>query len=194
MIKLNNILQENRKKSSVDEVKSVSKETLYDNEWLSLMKVKLPHSTDGYVYSHESRCDGKIIAVLLYQRTGKDGWKYGVRYEVTPAWGEDPQYSALTGGVEKNQTPEECAIMEIKEESGYIVEQKDLESLGTCFGTKSTDTTFYLYAVDVDGKKMGEKTGDGSYYDNNGEIKWMDYDPNKIKCPILSTLILRRGL
>ena len=185
MIKFKNILEEGKRKKV---------ETLYHNEWLSLKKVTLPlEGYTGYTYSHETRCDGKIIAVLLYRRTGKDSWEYGIRHEITPAWGSKPQLSALTGGVDEGEEPIDSAVREVKEESGYRVKKEDLENLGTCFGTKSTDTIYYLYAVDVGDKKPGKVSGDGSQNEKEASMKWMYYNKS-IKCPILSTMILRKGL
>ena len=40
----------------------------------------------------------------------------------------------------------------MKEESGYEIKVNDLISLGTCFGTKSTDTIYHLFSVDLTGK------------------------------------------
>lgn len=183
-MKLRNIL---------NEIKKIKDEVIFDNDWITLNKKTMPHSTTGYIYSHEKRCDGKIVAVLLYKRTGKDGWQFGVRNEVVPCWNENKSLCSLTGGIEKDQTPEECAIMEIKEEAGYDVTKEELENLGTCVGTKSTDTTYYLFACDVGNKEVGKATGDGAYYDDDGDIKWMYYDKTKINDPILCTMILRFG-
>lgn len=183
MIKLKHLLNEGNKKE----------ETVYENEWISIKKIKLVKNEGGYFYLHEERCQGKIVGVLLYRRKGRDAWEYGVRKEVTPAWGKEKNLSALTGGCEKGMSPEETAVKEIKEESGYEVKEKDLKSLGTCRGTKSTDTIYYLYAVDVGDKEPAEKTGDGSKFDNEGTIEWMYYDKNKFQCPILTTMVMRLG-
>jgi 8-oxo-dGTP pyrophosphatase MutT (NUDIX family) len=183
MIKLKSLLTESKEKL----------QTVYKNRWISIKKIKLVEDESGYFYLHEERCNGKIIAVLLYRRTGKDAWEYGVRKEVTPAWGSEKNLSALTGGCEKGMSVKDTAIKEIEEESGYIVKKDDLESLGTCRGTKSTDTIYHLFAVDVTDKKPGEKKGDGSKFDNEGTIEWMYYNKDKFQCPILTTMVMRLG-
>jgi 8-oxo-dGTP pyrophosphatase MutT (NUDIX family) len=166
--------------------------TIFQNKWLSLKKIKSDGAGDGYIYSHETRCDGKIIAVIPYRKKG-NGLEYIVRRETTPCWGLSKNSSALTGGVESYENPKQCALKELREESGYICKPSDLEFLGNCFGTKSCDTVYYLYAVDVDKCELGEKSGDGSKYDEEGTVKWISSknDISKIKCPIWNTLYVR---
>ena len=47
----------------------------------------------------------------------------------------------------RNEDPMVTAIKELKEESGF--DCSELIELGTCFGTKSTDTIYHLYTVDL---------------------------------------------
>lgn len=122
-------------------------EILYENEWVDLRVMREPESgVNGYVFSHERRCDGNIVAVLPFN---PEEGTYWLREEVTPCWGMAPSLSALTGGVESGDTPETCAIEELREEAGILALPKHLISLGTCRGTKSTDTIYHLFAVDV---------------------------------------------
>jgi len=162
---------------------------LYKNDWVSLMSKDTPDG-ETYVYSHETRCNGNIIAVLLYERNGLDSWKYGVRKEKTPCWGGQAEISSLTGGVDEGDTPIQAAIKELKEEGGYECEEKDLEPLGTCRGTKSCDTMYHLYALDVSGKTAGEATGEDS-----GNIVWLSKTESfkKVVCPIFHVMFNRLG-
>ena len=42
--------------------------TLCDNKLVSLMKIVYPEKgINGYVYSHETRCDGNIISIVPYR-------------------------------------------------------------------------------------------------------------------------------
>ena len=147
-------------------------QVLYYNRWISLHNIVDEKSgAAGYVYSHETRCNGRVIAVLPYRQVPIYYTEYGLRREVTPCWGMKAQLSALTGGCEK-EGPMHTAIMEIKEEVGFVVTEEMVETLGVCRGTKSTDTTYHLYAVDVTGLDEGEATGDGSRLDSEGTIEW----------------------
>lgn len=179
-------------KTLLQEIKSAQKDpkVLYKNEWVSLMMVN--RGKEDYVYSHETRCNGNIIAVIPYRRVGKDGWEYAIRQENVPAWGTTKHMTALTGGVDKGDTPKSTAIKELMEEAGIGCKESDLESLGTCNGTKSTDTTYHLFAIDVSkaGVTTKEPTEKGT-----GEMVWMY--PDKIKKevtdPIFYVMFCRLG-
>lgn len=131
--------------------------TLYNNEWLQLK------DKNGYIYSHEVRCNGSIVLVLPYRVMG-DSCAFLVRDEVTPCWSDGPTRSAITGGVE-SMDPGEDAVREVKEESGYSILRSQLEFLGKCRASKSSDTYYFLYAVDVGELTPEEAEGDGSVND-----------------------------
>ena len=151
-------------------------ETLFKNPWLSLKKIVDPdRGVEGYVYSHEERCHGKIVLVLPFRkREGGSGPFSSIevllRREVTPCWGMEPSLSGITGGVEGDK-PLDDAVRELEEEAGYSVPEDEFVFLGTCRGVKSTDTVYFLYAVDVTGKEPGEAKGDGSALDN-APVEW----------------------
>lgn len=55
------------------------------------------------------------------------------------------------GMVEENETPEEAAIRELEEESGFLV--KSIQFLGTCYPSIGSTTEIqYLYAAECEGK------------------------------------------
>jgi len=178
-ILLKSLLAETKKKNKV----------LFDNEWLSLMSMD---AKDGpYIYSHETRCNGNIVAVLPYERIGKDGWQYYLRSEVTPCWGNEAQLSSLTGGVDSGDTPIQTALKELEEEAGLVCKEGDLQSLGTCRGTKSSDTVYHLYAVDVTKVKQGEPTEKGT-----GDMVWLRKNDaiQRVMCPHFYVMMTRLGL
>ena len=131
-------------------------------DWLSL-RVK----GDGYEYLHEDRCQGKIVAVLGFVK-GEDGQvRILARSEYTPCWvpGEErtPTISALTGGVEPGEDPDEAAYREAFEEAGIDSPSVEWYSLGQTKGTKSTDTDYFIYACVLTEADFKEQTeGDGS--------------------------------
>jgi 8-oxo-dGTP pyrophosphatase MutT (NUDIX family) len=146
-------------------------ETLKDNKWLSLKNMVDPgNGVNGYVFSHETRCDGKIVSILPYRKVG-DKIEFCLRKEVTPCWSMEQQISSITGGVENND-PVTTAIHEIEEEAGYKVTKNELVSLGTCFGTKSSDTVYHLFTVDLTDKEKGIASGDGSELEAKAECYW----------------------
>lgn len=161
-------------------ISKVEHKTLFSTDWVELKQLVCPSKKIyGYDYLHEKRCDGKII-VLFPFRTKNKVSEYLLRNEVTPCWSTDAVVSSITGGFEKDKGIKGTAVMELEEEAGYEITQKDLIDLGTVRGTKSSDTTYYLFAVDLTGiDKTTDAAGDGSELEKQAECKWMS---NLDKC------------
>jgi 8-oxo-dGTP pyrophosphatase MutT (NUDIX family) len=154
---------------------------LFENKWISLREMS--SEKWAYTYSHEIRCGGYIVAILPFRRDpGTGRHQFMLRKETTPCWGPGQHISSITGGVEGGvggKDAKETAVHEVLEEAGYRIEEKDLLPLGTCRGTKSTDTVYFLYAVDLTGKEQETAPGDGTeleklafcYWAGESEIK-----------------------
>lgn len=162
--------------------------TLHETPWLSLRQIEDENYT--YVYSHETRCNGHIVAVLPFRLTADMPDEFLLRSEVTPSWGPDPAISAITGGVDSDNTPEETALHELAEEAGLICQASDLISLGTCRGTKSSDTLYHLYAVDATNKRQQKAKGDGSYLETLASCFWTS-SPEVAVDPTVAVMVLR---
>lgn len=148
-------------------------DTLFQNRWLSLKSIKAPEmGVTGYVFSHETRCKGRIVAVLPYRKTAT-GIQYLVKSEITPSWGLQPHLSALTGGWEGGEIVED-AQRELMEESGYDLPVSAFVSLGECFASKSSDTVYSLFTVDLTKATPSPPKGDGSRLEAIAESPWMD--------------------
>lgn len=154
-------------------------EALYSTDYLELRKIEdKERGIGGYFYSHETRCNGKIVAVLPYRKEkdekGYENLQFLYRYELTPCWDlNNNLISSITGGVE-DKSVEDTVIEEMKEEAGYDVTEDELEFYGTCFGAKSSDTVYYLYMIDLTGKERFEAEGDGSYLESQAHCFWDD--------------------
>lgn len=169
---------------------------LLKNKWLSLKKKYGP--TGEYIFSHEDRCQGHIVAVLPTRQV-PGGYQVLARQEFTPPWSISAlNLSCITGGVDPAEisTPQVSALRELREETGITVPERALVSLGTVRGTKSTDTVYHLYtadvtdylatAVDVEGEDDNEK---------RAYNEWMDPSAigTKGQDPILYTLLFRKS-
>lgn len=161
------------------------------DEWLELRETETP--TGPYTYSHEIRCDGKIISILPYRRAGRDAYEIGIREEITPCWGEERSLSSVTGGVDKGEEPKAAAKRELFEETGYDVDVSKIKELGTCRGTKSSDTVYYLFGVDLtDAESPSKPKGDGTENDL-APLRWM-YIGDDIIDPLVYVSYHRLGL
>jgi 8-oxo-dGTP pyrophosphatase MutT (NUDIX family) len=150
-------------------------QTLWQNEWVSLKLVRKPDAgVDGYVYSHETRCQGRIVAVLPYRDHPQGGREYLVKSEMTPCWGFGQVLSAITGGYEGGDI-EDDAVREMLEETGYAVTRDELIPLGESYASKSSDTVYTLFSVDLTGREAGEAIGDGSRVEAESAAVWVSF-------------------
>ena len=138
-----------RTDSAAEKMENASLE-LHHNDWVSLKHMSCPkNKIFNYVYSTETRCDGKIAAFIPFKKVGLNV-ELLVRCEATPCWNYNEQVpSSFTGAVEKGETPLETVIHELKEEAGYAVDSKNIINLGQVFGSKSSDTIYFLFGVDL---------------------------------------------
>lgn len=145
-------------------------EELFHNEWVSIFR----GGQYGYVWSHETRCNGRIVAVLPFRCNKNWTTDYLLNLENPPCWRGYPDRTlcTVTGGVE-NDDPRATAIHEMEEECGYVITDEALIDLGESFGTKSTDTIYSLFAVDVTGMVPGEAKGDGSPGEEGLISQWL---------------------
>ena len=156
---------------------SVEKEVIGKGKFVDLMVMKdEENGVQGYEYLHEKRSDGKIVAILPFSEEGD----FLIRQEVTPCWGMEPKISSITGGVDPGNSLFETVVEEMKEEAGYEIKMSELIPLGTCRGTKSVDTVYYLYACDFSERKNldldVDPSGDGSELEGKAYCMWMDPD------------------
>lgn len=149
------------------------KKTLYKNKWVSLMEVvETDKGVNGYVYSHETRCSGEIIAILPYHHEYIGQYKYLLKNEVTPCWSLEKRLSAITGGWEGGDIRSD-AVRELYEETGYKIEKSELISLGSSYASKSSDTIYSLFSCDLSFKQPVLPPGDGSRIESESEAIWV---------------------
>jgi 8-oxo-dGTP pyrophosphatase MutT (NUDIX family) len=98
--------------------------------------------------------------------------------------------SSLTGGCEKDKTPREVALMELKEEAGYSIRDVGLISLGTIRGTKSSDTVYHLFSCDLTKETKGIATGDGSELEAKAHCFWT-HDILSAQDPLVYTIYVK---
>lgn len=113
----------------------MEKKILYNNKWLSLIELKdINKGIKGYICSHETRCNGKIVAILPY-RSNNEVFEYLLRNEITPCWGIQSELSSITGGWEGGDIKDDT-VKELKEEGGYKINKSELIDLGESYASK----------------------------------------------------------
>ena len=175
----------------------MSIETLYeakigDKPFLAIKKIVDPeNSVKGYLFSHETRCNGIIIALMPFRKLNGI-LEFLMRNEITPCWGLQYQLSSITGGYEGGD-PRDTTIIELKQEAGYEASKNELVSLNTSFASKSSDTTYYLYTIDLTNREQKLATTDGTSLEKLATCIWMteqqilDHQPKDPQVYVLLT-------
>jgi 8-oxo-dGTP pyrophosphatase MutT (NUDIX family) len=158
---------------------------LFQNEFLAVI------DRDGYVFSREVRCDGVIVSILPF-RQQDEALEFLARLEVCPAHGPELERCSITGGLQEGKTVAETAVQELLEESGYRATVAEMIGLGKVRPSKSSDTTVYLFAVDVSGKTPELPEGDGTPLEATASVEWVSREQGiQIEDPLFVTMLSR---
>lgn len=183
-------------------------EILHETKWLQLLNLTDPEQgVHGYVCTHAIWTNGQAVAVLPYRTiVGKEpvrkigrkiyggeltSWReYLLRQEVTPCWGMAPALSSITGGMDKEgEAPLKCAMRELHEEGGYIVEdEKFWVDLGARRISKASTTTMHLFAVELTAQEKVEAPGDGTELEAKAYCEWRK-DPENAEDVLVGTMV-----
>jgi 8-oxo-dGTP pyrophosphatase MutT (NUDIX family) len=145
-------------------------ETLFATKWLELKKMILEEWGVEYIFVHSAHSEGQAVAVLPH-RIHDGQIEFLLRKEIVPPWSLDLSPCALTGSYEGGD-PIDTAVMEIREESGYVVEPEWLTYYGVARNSKASTTRVHMYGVDLTGIEPGEPLGDGSVLEAKGMYYW----------------------
>jgi len=113
------------------------------------------------------------VALLLYRTDNKEK-PFLCVFEETPAH-EDikPILSSLTGTIDGDDTPEETAVREAKEEAGITITEDDLEPLGEINPAKNTNWNLTRFAVNITDIEIGKRTTDGTEIEEKAFTRWV---------------------
>lgn len=145
------------------------KKEIHRSNFLSLLEFDV----EGHKFeaSHEHQSDGFKVLIVPYKVLDRDGQKAIMvlgRREINPAWSEERLiFGGITGSIHNGEQLQQ-AILELEEEVGLKVNEDELEDLGTCRGSKSSTSKYYLFGVEVSRHPNTDpydyKT-DGSFFD-----------------------------
>ena len=100
-----------------------------------------------YYYAHFGY--GRAVAILPFRHTAAD-LELLARLEVRPSHGAGMELGAITGRYDNPAISLlACAVKEVSEEAGYIVDPDTVIDLGETWDSKVTDSIYHLFAVDI---------------------------------------------
>lgn len=158
---------------------------LFQNAFLAM------YEREGYIFLHEVRTNGLNVALLPF-RIGQSGYQYLARVEICPAHSMTPAKYSITGGSKHGESMRECAQRELLEEAGYVANQDELIDLGVVRPSKREDTITHIFGVDVSNKPQKTPTGDGSRWEEDSSVEWVNFEEGlSIQDPLFVTALSR---
>lgn len=153
---------------------------LFKNKWIQVLELD-----DWYtIYRHNGTNHG--VAIL-----GLDGDKVLIRVENCLPHGGFVETS-ITGTVEEGMTPLQTAVMELKEETGFVASEDEFIDLGWIYPSKASDMKMNLYAVNLSGKEQGSIDGDGTKGEDGASVKWVPmHEACFNRSPSISAMLMR---
>lgn len=117
------------------------------------------------------------VAVLCYKKV-LDEYLFLIRYQPMPQVEEKQKWTDLypcpiTGSIEKNETPLDCAIRETLEESGYLIEAKDLIQINPSIATTQMNEKVFCFLANVSNLKESKPKNDGTIFEAISKNVWI---------------------
>lgn len=98
-------------------------------------------------------------------------------HNVGQEYGDKLEFCGIIGAYDDTSlTIEETAIKEIKEETGYTVDNNRLQYITWVWDSKVADTKVHLFVADLTELEQGEATTDGTELEKNSSCVWVDLD------------------
>ncbi|UBF29946.1 NUDIX domain-containing protein (plasmid) [Kovacikia minuta CCNUW1] len=152
------------------DTQQVGEQVIFETPGQWLQVVKTPR---GFYYARRKNKDS--VAIFLV-RKGRNGWEVLVRFQPLPLHNADLDSvqtlypCPITGGLDSpTETPIQCAVREVYEETGYSVE---VDYLGLYVVGTQTDELVYLFWQDVTGLEPDVPQQDGTYFESISRNEW----------------------
>jgi 8-oxo-dGTP pyrophosphatase MutT (NUDIX family) len=127
-------------------------EKITDNRFINLKEVVDPDkNVKGYQFAERLGRDS--VAFICYD---EDSGSFLVNEEYKPPV-DSYVVGAFGGSMDKDKSPDEIVLAEVKEEAGYEVSKDDIRYVGKSFVSTQMNQYCYLYIVFVDRNDKQER-------------------------------------
>jgi len=138
-----------------------------DFKFLNIKKIVDPdNNVQGYFFAERLGTDS--VAFICYDARSS---KFLVNNEYKPPIDEFI-LGAFGGSLDKDRTPEEIVIAEVKEEAGFRVNQNDVKYVGKAFVSTQMNQFCHLFLVYVDRDKQEEREPENAV-EAMAETQWI---------------------
>lgn len=146
---------------------------LYESEWISVYE-----SEKQFTYCQRKGIDS--IAALLF-RIVDQKYEVMVHYQPLPEI-KTKQYwnqcfpCSVTGSIDDDEDPQDCAIREVLEEAGFTINSNHIVKTYQTVATTQMNEIVYNYLIDVTGLTQHEPLTDGSIFEEVAYNVWLSFD------------------
>ena len=162
-------------------------ELVYDTKFLQVF------NDNGYMYSQRLGKDS--VAFLLYDKSNPEA-PFGLITEYKP-----PIKSFLTtafgGSLDKDATPAQIVLEEVREEAGYVVQPSDIHEFGAVMVSTQSNQMCHLFVVEVENAETCP-TEPESLTEVFATTEWLSHEEvlqlQDWKAPTIISKLLKFGL
>lgn len=149
---------------------------LTDNRFLNIKEVKDPeNNVNGYQFAERLGKDS--IAFILWDN---DAGQFLLNKEYKPPVNEFI-LGAFGGSLDKDTSPEEIVIAEVKEEAGFVVTKENVHLVGEVMVSTQMNQFCKLYLVEVNKENQDEREPENAV-EAMATTEWVDwYEPELAK-------------
>ena len=142
---------------------------LFENKWVRVLE-----RDNWYTYTQDTASNSGVSLLVINEDN-----QVLIRQEHCPIHDDlfDSKKlveTSVTGTVEKDETPLECAVKELREETGYVRSPEEFLELGWVYPTKQSNFKQYHFAIWVKGDPDKPIKGDGTRGEKGARTKWVD--------------------
>ena len=127
-------------------------EKLTNNKFVNLKQVKYPEKNVG-CYQFAERLGVNSVAFICLDKVAE---LFLLNKEYKPPIDEF-LLGSFGGSMDKDKTPEEIVVAEVKEEAGFVVTEEDVIDLGDVMVSTQMNQFCHLYIVLIDRSKQEER-------------------------------------
>jgi 8-oxo-dGTP pyrophosphatase MutT (NUDIX family) len=146
---------------------------LTNGKFLNIKEVRDPENhVNGYQFAERKGKDS--VAFILWDN---DHEQFLLNNEYKPPVDEFI-LGAFGGSLDKDKTPEQIVIEEVKEEAGFVVSKDQVHFVGEVFVSTQMNQFCRLYLVEVNKEYQDEREPENAI-EAMAETKWIQFDSSE---------------